>query len=92
MSAVRNWRPSESAVGNSHPSPDEKNSLFRGLHVDGGPIGQNLGDALHDLGGIVAGADDCVAAGVRSLLLLQVYSLRARLLAKVGQQRDVAAD
>src|SRR5579864_391658 len=68
------------------------NSLFRSLHVDGGSVGQNLGDALHDLGGIVAGADDRIAAEFRRMLQHQVEGLGARFLTQVGQQRDVAAN
>jgi len=62
------------------------------FHKNGRPIRQNFRDPLHHFGGIVAGADHGVASDLRRVLQHQVERFGARLLAEIGQQRDVAAD
>src|SRR5581483_1141361 len=50
------------------------------------------GDALHDFGGIVAGADDRVGADFSGVLQHKGEGVGTGLLAEVGEQRDVSAD
>ena len=63
----------------------EEVSLLDGLDVDCGAVSEHLGDALHDLGGVVAGADHGVAAQFRCMLQHEVEGLGARLLAQVRE-------
>src|SRR6202030_4207921 len=65
--------------------------LFYWLHHHRRPIRQHFGDALHDFGGIVASAYDCVSAQFGGVLQHQVKGFSASLFAQVGQQCDVAA-
>lgn len=62
------------------------------LHHDGGPIGEDFGDALHDLSGVVASADHRIRSEIPSMFEHQIESFGARFFAKIGQQCDVAAD
>src|SRR4029077_11308408 len=61
------------------------------LHNHGGPVSQHLGDALHDLGGVVASADDGVPAQFGGVGQHQVKGFGTSFFAEVGQQRNVAA-
>ena len=58
----------------------------------GGAVGQHFGDALHDLGGIVARADDGVGAQSAACWIIRSKASCAGLLAKLAEERDVAAD
>src|SRR5581483_3754188 len=51
---------------------------------DSGAISQDLGDALHHLGCVIARADDRVGAEIAGVLQHQVKRLGACLLAEVG--------
>src|SRR5215472_11813234 len=62
------------------------------LHYHGRPVAKDLAHALHDLGGVVANADDGIRAQYRGVFQHEVEGVFAGFLAKVGQQGDVAAD
>jgi ceramide glucosyltransferase len=62
------------------------------LDLDGCAVGQHLGDTLHHFGGIVAHGHDGVGAMFGSVLQQKFEGILARLLAQIGQQRDIATD
>src|SRR5438445_9305423 len=49
-------------LGSSCRSSPERGSLFHRLDHHGSPVGQDFGHALHDLGRVVARADNCIPA------------------------------
>src|SRR5215510_16489615 len=62
------------------------------LDDHGRSISQHFGDAVHYLVGVVAGADDGVRPDLGSVLDHDFKGLAARLLTKLREERDVAAD
>jgi len=77
----------------ARPSLEEKPDLrLRALDQDCRAIGEHFGNALHELGRVVAGADDSVAAQFAGVSEHQIECFTARFFAKIGEQRDVAAD
>ncbi len=63
-----------------------------GRDDDGRAVTEDLGDALHELGRVVAHADDRVRADVPRVSEHHVERLVAGLLAELGEERDVSAD
>ena len=65
--------PSMTYCGGNHTgkSPSAHLLLHR-LHDDGGAVSQDLGDALHDFGGVVTGADYRIGAQFGGMLQHQV--------------------
>src|SRR5579859_5848494 len=55
-------------------------------------VRQNFGDALHDLGGVIADANDGIGAELSGMLQHQIQRFLARPFAEIGEQRDIAAD
>src|SRR5260370_7739941 len=62
------------------------------LDLHGCAVGEDLCQALHDFGGVVAHGDDGVGAVLRGMLQQQLVGIFAGLLAKIRQDGDVAAD
>ncbi len=62
------------------------------LHDHRRAVAKDFGDAAHDLGGIVADADDGVCAQFLCVAMHQLERLVARFLAKAREQRNIAAD
>jgi len=60
------------------------------LNVDGRAIGEHFGDALHHFGGVIAHPDHGVGAVLAGVLQQKFKSILARLLAEVGENRDVS--
>ena len=55
-------------------------------------ITQDFGDALHDLGGIIAQTDDGVRAKLQRVLLAKLERVLSRFLTQIRQDADIAAD
>src|SRR5438067_8619516 len=64
---------------------------LRGLDDDGRAVREHLGDAAHHFGRVVAHRDDRVRAHVAGVRQQQLVGLLPRVLAELGEQRDVAA-
>ena len=60
--------------------------------MDGGAVGEHLGDALHHLSGVVAHAYDGVGAVLSGVLQHQLECVLACLLAELRQNCDISAD
>src|SRR6185437_9733099 len=62
------------------------------LNDYGGTVSQHLGNSGSQLGRVVTGSDYGVGAYFRCVLNHDLKSILARLFAKLGPDRDVAAD
>ncbi len=58
--------------------------LSNRLHEHRRPICQHFGDTLHNFGGVIAGADDCVSAQFGGVLQHQVKGFGTGLFAQIG--------
>ncbi len=83
-------RERRAATSRRRKAPDDK--LRDALDLDGGAVGQDLGDALHHFGGVVAHADDSVCSVIAGVLQEKFVGVFASFLAKIGENRDVSAD
>src|SRR5262245_44888864 len=82
VGALVNSRARESAVATASGRRDDGR----------GAVAQDFGHAVHDLGGVVANADDRVRAELAGVLQDERERVRAGRLAELRQKRDVAAD
>ncbi len=75
-------------------SPGERSSaeLGNALNLDGCPVREHLGDALHHFGGVIAHADDSVCSVLGGMLEQQSERIFAGLLAEIRGNGDVSAD
>jgi hypothetical protein len=73
-----------------NPIPIEKNSTSL-FHRHGRAVCQDFGNPAHDLGGVVAGADDGVRAHLQRVFAHQLEGVIARLFTEFRVKRDVAA-
>ena len=60
--------------------------------IDGGAIGQNLGDPVGDFVGVVAHADNRIGAAVRGMFAHVIESFLTRRLGEVDVDRKLAAE
>src|SRR5690349_7661338 len=67
-------------------------STLGALDDDGGAVTEHLGHTIENLGCIVADADDGIGSGLLGMREHLVEGVRARPLAEIGEERDVAAD
>ena len=65
---------------------------LKGFDEDGGAVGEDFGDALHDLVGVVTEADDGVGSLLSGVLGHEDEGVVAGLFAELGVEGDVAAD
>src|SRR5207249_10554153 len=73
-------------------SPPAATVSSRPLDRHGGAVAQHLGDALHHLVRVVAHAHHGVGAQLRRVIEHEIEGLLTRLLAQLGEERDVAAE
>ena len=62
------------------------------LHQHRSSVAEHLGEAGHQFRGVVAHADDCIRTMLLRMPAHELISLRPRLFAEVGIDRDVAAE
>jgi hypothetical protein len=68
-----------------------RSELRNALNLNGGAVGQYFGDPLHDFGGVVTHADDGIRSMFSGVLQKQLVGVFPSFLAKIRENRDVAA-
>ena len=71
---------------------DSRSNSLLGLDLDRCSVTKDLSHALHDLGCVVAQADDGVGAQLLRVLQTKLERVLARFLTQLGQNRDVTPD
>jgi hypothetical protein len=66
--------------------------VFDGFDEDGGTVGDDFADALHDFSGVVADGDDGVGAELSGVEGHHGVGVLAGFFAELGEDGDVAAD
>ncbi len=66
--------------------------MLHRLNQNRGAVSQDLGHSLHDLGRVVARANDRVPAKFSRMLQHEIEGLGGSFLTKICQERDIASD
>src|SRR5437764_2025647 len=87
----RSQRAPRATHADDRKTDPRSSSLFR-LDLDRRSVTKNLGHALHDLGCVIAQADDGVRAQLLRMLQTKLERVLARFLTELGENGDVTPD
>jgi hypothetical protein len=89
------WSPlrlTPAAIDSEASPPSVAQTSFHRFNKHRGSVGQDFCHALHNLGGVVSRANNCVRPELGCMLQHQIESFLPRLLTEIRKQRDIPAD